>query len=115
MQFHWIAPLALIPFVMRQKPIGFIVATLMTLLGIASILAILLHYPDMSLNTIEAFIPQPGPTFFKYIYIKPWTRAPATADAMDHERTGNLVDNDGNAFLMVVASDRHRTINFGGE
>ncbi|CAF1235690.1 unnamed protein product [Rotaria sordida] len=79
MQFHWIAPLALIPFVMRQKPIGFIVATLMTLLGIASVLAILLHYPDMSLNTIEAFIPQPGPTFFKYIYIKPWCRISAYA------------------------------------
>ncbi|CAF3661602.1 unnamed protein product [Rotaria sp. Silwood1] len=58
MQFHWVAPLALIPFVMRRKPIGFIVAILMILLGIVSTLAILLHFSDLSLNAVEAFIPQ---------------------------------------------------------
>lgn len=55
MQFFWIAPLALIPFVMRHKPIGFAIAILMTLTGIISIVSILLYYPNMSINSLEAF------------------------------------------------------------
>jgi hypothetical protein len=55
MQFHWIAPLALIPFVLGRKSISFIIATLFILIGIGSILSILLYYPNMSVNVLEAF------------------------------------------------------------
>ena len=34
MQFHWIAPLALIPFVLGRKAISFIMATIFVLIGI---------------------------------------------------------------------------------
>jgi len=47
MQFHWIAPLALIPFVMKRKPIAFIVAILFTLVGIASIAGLLISNPGL--------------------------------------------------------------------
>ncbi|CAF0805029.1 unnamed protein product [Adineta steineri] len=46
MQFHWIAPLVLIPFVLGRKSISFIIATLFVLIGIGSILGILLYYPN---------------------------------------------------------------------
>jgi peptidoglycan/LPS O-acetylase OafA/YrhL len=55
MQFHWIAPLALIPFVIGRKSISYIVATLFVLVGIGSILSILLYYPNMSLDVLAAF------------------------------------------------------------
>jgi hypothetical protein len=55
MQFHWIAPLALIPFVLGRKSISFIIATLFVLIGIGSILSILLYYPNMSVSVLEAF------------------------------------------------------------
>jgi hypothetical protein len=47
MQFHWIAPLALIPFVMKRKPIGFIVAILFILVGIASTAGLLISNPNL--------------------------------------------------------------------
>ena len=55
MQFHWIAPLALIPFVLGRKSISFVIATLFVLVGIVSISGILLYYPDMSVDVLEAF------------------------------------------------------------
>ncbi len=50
MQFHWIAPLALIPFVLGRKAISFIMATIFVLIGIISTLSILLYYPNMLLS-----------------------------------------------------------------
>ncbi|CAF0975213.1 unnamed protein product [Rotaria sordida] len=50
MQFHWIAPLALIPFVIGRKSIGYFVTTIYVLIGIGSIVGILLYYPNMSLS-----------------------------------------------------------------
>ncbi|CAF1664171.1 unnamed protein product, partial [Adineta ricciae] len=79
MQFHWIAPLALIPFVLGRKSISFIIAILFVLIGIASITGILLYYPDMSVDVLEAFTDKPGPTFYKNIYITPWCRISAYA------------------------------------
>ncbi|CAF3191128.1 unnamed protein product [Rotaria socialis] len=99
MQFYWVAPLALIPFVIRRKPIGFIVVTFMIFLGIGSILGIILHYPDLSLNAIEAFAPQSGPSFFKYVYIKPWCRISAYAVGI---LTGFIVTNTGRTFRVNI-------------
>ena len=47
MQFHWIAPLTLIPFVMGKKPLAFIMSILFTLVGIGSIAGLLIKYPDL--------------------------------------------------------------------
>jgi hypothetical protein len=47
MQFHWIAPLSLIPFVMRRKSLGFVVSILFTLVGIGSIAGLLIYYPNL--------------------------------------------------------------------
>jgi hypothetical protein len=50
MQFHWIAPLTLIPFALGRKTYAFLIATLFVFVGIGSILTILLYYPNMSFN-----------------------------------------------------------------
>jgi hypothetical protein len=55
MQFHWIAPLSLIPFVLRRKVAGMFIAALLALIGSISILSILLYYPHLSLNTLTEF------------------------------------------------------------
>ncbi len=55
MQFHWFAPLALVPFVLGRKIISFIMTTIFVLIGIISILSILLYYPSMSVNVLDAF------------------------------------------------------------
>lgn len=47
MQFHWIAPLCLIPFVLKRKPIAFILTVLLILVSIGSIAGLLLYYPDL--------------------------------------------------------------------
>jgi peptidoglycan/LPS O-acetylase OafA/YrhL len=47
MQFHWIAPLCLIPFVIGRKPIAFIMCILFTLVGIGSIVGLLIYYPSL--------------------------------------------------------------------
>ena len=47
MQFHWIAPLCLIPFVLRQKPLAFIISILFILVGIGSTAGLLSYYPDL--------------------------------------------------------------------
>jgi peptidoglycan/LPS O-acetylase OafA/YrhL len=56
MQFHWIAPLALIPFVLGRKSIAFVVAILFVLIGIGSTLGILLYYPDMVPSFFNNFL-----------------------------------------------------------
>ncbi len=55
MQFHWIAPLSLIPFVTRRKPFAYFITILFVFIGIGSILNILLYYPNMSLNALTTF------------------------------------------------------------
>ncbi|CAF0747409.1 unnamed protein product [Adineta steineri] len=97
MQFHWIAPLALIPFVLGRKSISFIIATLFVLIGIGSILGILLYYPDMSVDVLEAFVDKPGPTFYKNIYITPWCRISAYAVGLI---TGFIVSNVGREYRL---------------
>ena len=56
MQFHWIAPIALVPFVLGRKSISFIITTIFVLIGIISILSILLYYPNMSVGVLDAFV-----------------------------------------------------------
>ena len=55
MQFHWIAPLSLIPFAIGRRSLSFFIALLFVFIGMGSILTILLYYPNMSLNALEAF------------------------------------------------------------
>jgi peptidoglycan/LPS O-acetylase OafA/YrhL len=47
MQFHWIAPLALIPFALGRKSIGIFVSILLILVGIGSTAGLLIYYPDL--------------------------------------------------------------------
>ena len=57
MQFHWIAPLALIPFVLGKKRIGFLIVALFIFVSIGSIVGILLYYPTMPANGLELSTP----------------------------------------------------------
>jgi hypothetical protein len=54
MQFHWIAPLTLIPFVLRRKSFAYFIASLLVFIGCGAILIILVYYPDMSPNFLDA-------------------------------------------------------------
>ena len=47
MQFHCLAPLALIPFALKRKRIAFLVITIFILIGIISTPAIMVAYPNM--------------------------------------------------------------------
>ncbi|CAF3458515.1 unnamed protein product [Rotaria socialis] len=74
MQFHWIAPLALIPFVMKQRAIGYIMTILFVLVSIGSILSLLLFYPSMVTHALDISSNATGPNFFDKIYQTPWCR-----------------------------------------
>ncbi|CAF4933223.1 unnamed protein product, partial [Rotaria socialis] len=74
MQFHWIAPLALIPFVMKQRAIGYIMTILFVLVSIGSILSLLLYYPSMVTHALDISSNATGPNFFDKIYQTPWCR-----------------------------------------
>ncbi|CAF1430753.1 unnamed protein product [Rotaria sordida] len=77
MQFHWIAPLTLIPFALERKTLSFLIVTLFVFVGIGSTLGIILYYPNMSLNDPTALTDNGGPSFYKMVYIKPWCRISA--------------------------------------
>ena len=47
MQFHWIAPLCLIPFVLKRKPVAFVMCIAFILVGIGSIAGLLIRFPDL--------------------------------------------------------------------
>lgn len=51
MQFHWIAPLALIPFALKRKRIAIVVAGLFILTSMISTMAILIANPNMQART----------------------------------------------------------------
>ena len=53
MQFHWIAPLALIPFVMGRRKIAYLVTALFVLISMGSILGIVLYYPDILQHALD--------------------------------------------------------------
>ncbi|CAF1625753.1 unnamed protein product [Rotaria magnacalcarata] len=95
MQFHWIAPLALIPFVIGRKPIGYVVAILFVLVSMGSILGIFLYYPSMSLNLLTDATNIDGPSFFSKVYITPWCRISAYAIGL---LTGFIVINVGRSY-----------------
>jgi peptidoglycan/LPS O-acetylase OafA/YrhL len=57
MQFHWIAPLTLIPFVLGRKPLAFVVSTVLVLVGIGSIAGLLIYYPDLQASDSLAGAP----------------------------------------------------------
>ncbi|CAF0927550.1 unnamed protein product [Adineta steineri] len=79
MQFHWIAPLTLIPFALGRRILSFIIAIIFIFIGIGSILTILLYYPNMILNTLTTETNNEGPSFYNNVYIKPWCRISAYA------------------------------------
>ncbi|CAF3785753.1 unnamed protein product [Rotaria sordida] len=95
MQFHWIAPLALIPFVIGRKSIGYFVTTIYVLIGIGSIVGILLYYPNMSLSLFADATNVNGPSFFNKIYIAPWCRISAYAIGL---LTGFILINTGHSY-----------------
>lgn len=47
MQFYWVAPLALIPFVKGKKNIGYMMIVVFLLINFGSVLGILLYYPSL--------------------------------------------------------------------
>ncbi|CAF3638284.1 unnamed protein product [Rotaria sp. Silwood1] len=99
MQFHWVAPLALIPFVIGRKPIAFIVASLFVLVGIGSILGILLYYPNMEINRIAAAMQTTGPTLYEKVYLTPWCRISPYAIGL---LTGFIVYNTGRSYRSNI-------------
>ncbi|CAF4600684.1 unnamed protein product [Rotaria sp. Silwood1] len=109
MQFHWIAPLALIPFVMRHKAIkaiGYIMTILFVLVSIGSILGLLLYYPSMVTHGLDISSNATGPNFFDKIYVTPWCRISPYAIGLF---TGFLVINMGrtyrlNSFVRLIGN-----------
>ncbi|CAF4737749.1 unnamed protein product [Rotaria sp. Silwood1] len=109
MQFHWIAPLALIPFVMRHKAIkaiGYIMTILFVLVSIGSILGLLLYYPSMVTHALDISSNATGPNFFDKIYVTPWCRISPYAIGLF---TGFLVINMGrtyhlNSFVRLIGN-----------
>ncbi len=53
MQFHWIAPLALIPFVIGRKTVAYIVATIFVFISIVTTFGLLLYYPHLYPNMVR--------------------------------------------------------------
>ncbi len=53
MQFHWIAPLALVPFALGRKAIGYMMTILFVLISIGSILGLLLYYPSLVTHALD--------------------------------------------------------------
>ncbi|CAF3429991.1 unnamed protein product [Rotaria socialis] len=74
MQFHWIAPLALIPFVIGKRAIGYTVTVLFVLVSIGSTLGLVLYYPDMVKHALDLSSNATGPNFFDKVYMAPWCR-----------------------------------------
>ncbi|CAF1089611.1 unnamed protein product [Adineta steineri] len=101
MQFYWIAPLALIPFVKGRKWIAFTMTIIFVLVGIMSILGILLHYPNMTVNSFDEFQFAPGTNFFNTIYVTPWCRISAYAIGL---LTGFLLITMGRTYRFNVYS-----------
>jgi hypothetical protein len=63
MQFHWIAPLALIPFAMGRKGIAIVISILFILVGIGSIAGLMINNPSLqqsmlapTTNQVSSFI-----------------------------------------------------------
>ena len=53
MQFHWIAPLALIPFVIGRKTIAYIVGAIFVCISIVTTFSLLLYYPHLTPNMVR--------------------------------------------------------------
>ncbi|CAM4841946.1 unnamed protein product [Rotaria magnacalcarata] len=97
MQFHWIAPLALIPFVMKQRAIGYIITILFVLVSIGSILSLLLYYPSMITHALDVSNNATGPNFFDKIYQAPWCRISPYAFGL---LTGFVVISTGRSYRL---------------
>lgn len=55
MQFHWIAPLTLVPFVLKRKALAIFLAITLALTSVVSIASITTYYSDMALSTLGEF------------------------------------------------------------
>jgi hypothetical protein len=53
MQFHWIAPLMLIPFALGKRMIGFAIAILLLVINIITTALIINHYPGTEFGTFK--------------------------------------------------------------
>ncbi|CAF4368100.1 unnamed protein product [Rotaria sp. Silwood2] len=80
MQFHWIAPFILIPFVIERKFVASIIAAIFVFISISSILGTLIYYPTISFGPLQGIATEnDGPSFFKSVYVAPWCRISAYA------------------------------------
>jgi peptidoglycan/LPS O-acetylase OafA/YrhL len=52
MQFYWIAPLAMIPFAMGKRLIGYVISILLICVHLGSTLGLLLHYPGLVAQSV---------------------------------------------------------------
>ncbi|CAF3075333.1 unnamed protein product [Rotaria sp. Silwood2] len=59
MQFHWIAPFILIPFVIERKFVASIIAAIFVFISISSILGTLIYYPTISFGPLQGIATEP--------------------------------------------------------
>ncbi|CAF4253579.1 unnamed protein product [Rotaria sp. Silwood2] len=101
MQFHWIAPLALMPFVLGRKKIAYIIASMHIFIHIGSTLGLLLHYPNLNPNNVRNALQQSASanesTSFSVIYVIRWCRIPAYAIRL---LTGFVVINTDSTYYI---------------
>ncbi|CAF0901816.1 unnamed protein product [Adineta steineri] len=101
MQFHWVAPLILIPFVLERKKLAYIVGIIYIFISMSSIFGLLLYYPHLNPNNVRNAIQQSTqptePTYFNVIYVAPWCRISAYAIGL---LTGFLVINKGRTYSI---------------
>lgn len=67
MQFHWIAPLFLIPFALGKKFIGLTISILLLIINVVVSILILLAHPGTEIGATDLL-------YFKIFYVTPWVR-----------------------------------------
>ncbi|CAF2706619.1 unnamed protein product [Rotaria sp. Silwood2] len=100
MQFHWIAPLTLVPFVQRRKKIAYILAIMYVFIGMRSTLGLLYYSnynPNMMRNALEPSANVNGQTYFNVIYVTPWRRISSYAIGL---LTGSMVTNQYTSYIL---------------
>ncbi|CAF4988987.1 unnamed protein product, partial [Rotaria sp. Silwood1] len=97
MQFHWVAPLALIPFVKGRKLIAYAITIVFVLVSAGSILGLLLYYPSFVQQNAGLVANTTEPVFFDKVYMAPWCRIAAYAIGMF---TGFLIINTDRRYLL---------------
>lgn len=69
MQFHWIAPIMIVPFALNKKWLGYFISIVFLAGHILATALIVNHYPGAELGTLGG-----NPDYFNKIYVTPWCR-----------------------------------------